>query len=79
MATVEGEVRDNAFTIRTDKPGVMVSRQVTGVRQDRWVEANRIPVVEEKSGRERSLFMHPELYGQPDDRGLPARCVTAGA
>ena len=42
LATVEGEVRDNAFTIRTDQPGVTVSWQVTGVRQDPWAEANRI-------------------------------------
>ena len=59
VATVEGEVRDNAFTIRTDKPGVTVSWQVTGVRQDPWAEAHRIPVVEEKP-----------LRGGPADRAL---------
>jgi hypothetical protein len=73
LATVVGGVQDNAFTIRTDKPRVTVSWQVTGVRQDPWAEANRIPVVEEKSVGERGLFMHPQLYGQPDDRAvLPA-------
>lgn len=73
LATVEGEVRDNAFTIRTDKPGVTVSWQVTGVRQDPWAEAHRIAVVEDKPDRERSRFMHPELYGQAEDRAfLPA-------
>ena len=82
LATVEGGVRENAFTIRTDQPGVTVSWQVTGIRQDPWAEANRIPVVEEKPEEERGLFMHPALYGQPDDRAVlrtPASSVAPEA
>jgi hypothetical protein len=74
LATVQGGVRDNSFTIRTDKPGVTVSWQVTGVRQDPWAEANRIPVEEEKPPPERGSLMHPELYGRP---GAPAFLAAA--
>jgi hypothetical protein len=72
MATVEGEVRDHAFTIRTDKPGVTVSWQVTGVRQDSWAEAHPIKVEEDKPGQENGSFLHPELFGQQADRAFLA-------
>ena len=71
MATVDGEVRDNAFTIRTDRPKVTVSWQVTGVRQDKWAEQNRVRVEEEKPEGERALFLHPEVFGEPESLGLP--------
>ncbi len=48
------EVRDNRFTIQTSAPGVKVSRQVTGIRQDARTNRNRIPVEEKESERERS-------------------------
>ena len=72
LATVEGEVQDNAFTIRTDQPGVTVSWQVTGVRQDLWAEANRIIVEQDKPASDQRTFLHPELYAHADDRSSPA-------
>ena len=39
---------------------------MTGIRQDPWAEAHRIPVEQEKTGRERGAYQHPELYGQPE-------------
>jgi hypothetical protein len=65
QAAVIQEVRDNSFTIRTDNPGITVSWQVTGVRQDRWANAHRVMVEEEKSEAERDLYLHPEVHGQP--------------
>ncbi len=38
---------------------------VTGIRQDAWANAHRIPVEEEKQGVERGVYIHPELFGQP--------------
>jgi hypothetical protein len=70
LATVDGEIEGNAFTIRTDKPGVTVSWQVTGVRQDPWAEANRIVVEHEKPAAEQDLFLHPEIYGHSEDLAL---------
>jgi hypothetical protein len=57
------EVADGQFGIAGGQPGQKVSWQVTGIRQDPWAEANRIPVEEPKSADERGRYIHPELYG----------------
>ena len=59
MATVEREIENNTFTIRTDKPEVKVSWQVTGKRQDPAIRANPLPVEEEKRQTERGLVAYP--------------------
>jgi len=63
QAIVSDEIANHQFSIRTDKPHVKVSWQVTGVRQDAWANAHRIPVEVEKDARERGHYIHPELYG----------------
>ncbi len=40
-----------------------VSWQVTGVRQDKWAEANRVQVEVDKPAHERGLYIHPEAFG----------------
>jgi len=70
QATVTREIRDNRFTIKTDKPGVKVSWQVTGIRQDPWANTHRIPVEEEKGEGERGLFLHPDVQNQPEERSI---------
>jgi hypothetical protein len=72
QAAVTDEIRDNRFTIQTDKPGVTVSWQVTGVRQDPWANAHRIAVEEAKPESERSVYLHPEVHQQPATRSLLA-------
>ncbi|MBI3896482.1 MAG: hypothetical protein HY313_11190, partial [Acidobacteria bacterium] len=67
---VAGEIDGNQFRIAGGKPGMKVSWQVTGVRQDPYAEANRIKVEEEKTGGERGLYLHPEVYGQPKEKGI---------
>ena len=47
-----------------------VSWQVTGIRQDAWANAHRIPVEEEKNAREHGYYLHPELYGAPEEKGI---------
>lgn len=49
------------------RPGLKVSGQITGIRQDAWVKANSIQVEEEKAGEERGHHIHPQLFGQPED------------
>ena len=63
QAIVATEVQDNRFTIKTDKPKVKVSWQVTGVRQDPWAMANPVVVEADKADSDRGLFMHPALQG----------------
>jgi hypothetical protein len=70
QAVVSEEIRDNRFSIATDRPEVTVSWQVTGVRKDPWAERNRLVVEEEKPDEERGKFLHPELYGEPVSRSI---------
>jgi hypothetical protein len=62
-AWIATEVANNQFTIKTDQGGVKVSWQVTGIRQDAWANAHRIPNEVEKSEVEKGHYLHPELFG----------------
>ena len=64
QAIVSEKVVGNWFAIRTDKPHVEVSWQVTGIRQDAYANANRIAVEEQKPVAERWLYLHPEAQGK---------------
>jgi hypothetical protein len=70
QAIVAEEVKENRFTIQTSAPGVKVSWQVTGIRQDAWANKNRIPVEEVKSESERGHYLHPEALGKDEERGV---------
>jgi len=65
MAKVTKEVNNNTFEIRTSKPGVKVSWQVTGVRQDAYANAHRIVDVVDKAPEDKGYYIHPELFGAP--------------
>lgn len=62
-------VSGNRFKIAGDTPGIKVSWQVTGIRQDPYAEANRITVEEEKPQEEQGTYLHPEAYGMPETMG----------
>jgi len=64
------EVNDNHFKIAGGSPRMKVSWQVTGIRQDAWANAHRIPVEQDKAAGERGYYLHPELFGQPDQRSV---------
>ena len=70
QAIVSKKVANHQFGIRTDKPGVEVSWQLTGIRQDAWANAHRIPVETDKLGRERGFYLHPELFGAGPERSI---------
>jgi hypothetical protein len=70
QAIVASEIAEGRFSIKTDKPNVKVSWQVTGIRQDAWANAHRIPVEQEKRAVERGFYLHPELYGAPEEKGV---------
>ena len=50
--------------------GMKVSWQVTGIRQEPYANINRIMIEEEKPAPERGRYLHPELYGQSEDKGI---------
>jgi hypothetical protein len=70
QAKVVQKIENNRFTIRTSAPNVEVSWQVTGIRQDPFANANRIPVEVDKPANERGLYLHPRAWGLPDDKGI---------
>jgi hypothetical protein len=73
QAIIAQEIEDDQFVIQTDQPNVKVSWQVTGIRHDPWAEANQIPVEEDKPSEEQDTYLHPEVYGMPETRGLAYR------
>ena len=61
---------NSSFRIAGGTSGMKVSWQVTGIRKDPWVNANRIQVEEDKPAKERGYYLHPDLYSQPEDKGI---------
>jgi hypothetical protein len=72
QAIVGERVKGNRFVIRTSLPNVDVSWQVTGIRKDAYANKHRIQVEEQKSKAERGLYLHPEAFNQPAERGINA-------
>ena len=70
QAIVASRVSDHRFAIKTDKANVEVSWQVTGIRQDAWANAHRIPVEVSKPESDRGLYLHPELFGAPAEKNI---------
>jgi hypothetical protein len=66
---VKEKVAGNQFRI-AGQPGAEVSWQVTGIRQDKWANQNRIPNAAPKEPENRGKYLHPEAFGQPATRGI---------
>lgn len=62
---VADEIKANRFRIAGGSPGLKVSWQVTGIRQDPYANAHRIQVEEDKPAAEAGTYLHPEVYGKP--------------
>lgn len=63
QAIVAEEISNNQFAIKTDKPNVKVSWQVTGVRNDPAMQVNKPVLEREKKGYEVGKYLCPEGYG----------------
>jgi hypothetical protein len=61
------KIAHHRFRIAGGSPGLEISWQVTGVRQDPWAEAHRIPVQEDKPEIERGTYLHPAAWGRSTD------------
>jgi trimeric autotransporter adhesin len=70
QAMVASEIANNQFVIQTDKGNVKVSWQVTGIRQDAWANAHRIPNEVEKSEKEKGHYLSPELFGHAGEPSI---------
>ncbi len=63
------KVRNNRFKIAGGAPGMEVTWQVTGVRQDAFARANPMPVEQDKPAKELGTYLHPQSFGQPEEKG----------
>jgi hypothetical protein len=79
QAMVASKIKDGKFTIRTDKPNVEISWQVTGIRHDAWANANRIPNEEAKPANEQGKYLHPELFGAGPEKAVGAVSAAKAA
>src|SRR5580658_7533182 len=70
QAIVARKIGHNRFVIRTSKPNVEVSWQVTGIRHDAYADAHRIEVEVEKAPQEQGRYLHPELFGAPAGQAI---------
>lgn len=70
QAIIGKKIAGNRFVIRTSKPSIEVSWQVTGIRQDAYANAHRIPNEEDKPGKERGSYIHPAVFDQPEEMGV---------
>jgi hypothetical protein len=64
---IASRIDGGRFTIAGGQAGQQVCWQVTGVRQDAWASAHRIPVEVAKPDTDRGRYLHPDLYagGEP--------------
>jgi hypothetical protein len=67
-AWIAQKVHDGKFQIATNATNVEVSWQITAVRQDPFAKAHPLVVEQQKPERERGFYLHPELYGQPEEK-----------
>ena len=67
---IADEIAGNRFRIAGGKPGLKVSWQVTGIRQDAYANTHRIPVEEDKTPDERGKYLHPEALGFSKSLGI---------
>jgi len=70
MARVVKPVSNNEFEIQTDDPGVTVSWQVTGTRNDPYSRSVRGPAQQWKPAADRGKYLYPAGYAQPASRAI---------
>jgi hypothetical protein len=67
---VAQKIENGCFEIAGGVPGMEVSWQVTGVRQDPYALAHPLQVEVEKPEAERGYYLHPDVYGMPETLGV---------
>ena len=67
---IEKKIQNNRFEIRSDKPNVEISWQVTGIRNDEYAKQHPFVVEQEKEQKDKGKYLMPELFGQPKEMGI---------
>ncbi len=63
QAIIAEKIQNNQFLIQTDQPGIEVSWQVTGIRNDAYARNNPLEVEVEKEKEKRGTYLHPKAFG----------------
>lgn len=66
------ELKLNEFTVSGD-PGQKFCWQVTGSRKDAYAKMHPVVVEVEKNAEEKGAYLHPEVFGQPKEKGIHHR------
>lgn len=77
LAKISKKLRDGRFQIRTSAPGIEVSWEIKGTRNDRFVQEYGAPIEVEKPKDWQGLFLMPQLYGQPAERAIHRRDTSS--
>ena len=72
QAIVAEKISSNHFKIKTDRPNVEVSWQVTGVRQDKYANAHRVVPEVEKEPAYKGHYLHAAEWGMPENKSIDA-------
>jgi hypothetical protein len=67
------KVQNNRFKIAGGAPGKEVSWRIEAVRNDPWVQRYGYQTVQEKENEIKGKYLHPELHGQPKEKGIHYR------
>ncbi|SOE23895.1 hypothetical protein SAMN06298216_4269 [Spirosomataceae bacterium TFI 002] len=70
QAIISEKVLHNQFKIKTDKPNVEVSWQVTGIRNDAFAKQNRVKVSVDKPASEKGTYMHAAAFESVENETL---------
>ena len=76
---IRSKMKAGRFSIAGGVAGQEVSWQVTGIRQDAWAEAHRIPVEEKKTGEAKGRYRNPKEHGQPAAKGIKSPAAARRA
>jgi len=69
-AVILKKLENNRFVIKTDKPNVEVSWLLTAQRNDPYMQKYPFQAEVEKPSTDKGKYLHPELYNQPDNKGI---------
>ncbi len=64
QAIIKTEVQNNQFVVQTNQPGIRVSWQITGVRNDKVMQQHPFVAESLKESTEKGSYLNPDAYGK---------------
>jgi hypothetical protein len=70
QAIIYEKVANNKFIIKTNMPNIEVSWQITGIRNDKYAQHNRIVAEVEKSTKQKGKYLNAKEFDKTDDKQI---------